>query len=65
VKFVTVTNGDSVVAIARNAEPDIDEEPVEVTDGSSEVESSAGSRETGQVPDQPAAEAAADEEQPE
>ncbi|MEJ7628322.1 MAG: intein-containing DNA gyrase subunit A [Nocardioidaceae bacterium] len=35
VKFVTVANGDSVVAIARNAEPDMDE-----------VESNGGRRET-------------------
>ena len=52
VKFVTVANGDSVVAIARNAEPNGDEESTEgVDDGSavdlSEVESNDGSRDTG------------------
>jgi len=56
VKFVTVANGDSVVGIARNAEPDV-----------VEVEPIDGARETGQVADQSADEtnADADEEQTE
>ncbi len=56
VKFVTVANGDLVVGIARNAEPDV-----------TEVEPTDGSRETGQVADQSAdeADADADEEQTE
>ncbi len=50
VKFVTVADGDSVVAIARNAEPDGDDESTEVLDegggDGGEVESSDGSRDT-------------------
>ncbi|MDP9317752.1 MAG: DNA gyrase subunit A, partial [Actinomycetota bacterium] len=66
VKFATVSDGDSVVAIARNAEPDVDDESPEV-DADSEVESDGGSRETGQVAD-PSADGTTtdvDEEQPE
>jgi hypothetical protein len=67
VKFATVSDGDSVVAIARNAEPDVDEESPEVGDADSEVESDGGSRETEQVAD-PSADGTTtdvDEEQPE
>jgi len=67
VKFATVSDGDSVVAIARNAEPDVDEESPEVGDADSQVESNGGSRETEQVAD-PSADGTTtdvDEEQPE
>ncbi len=72
VKFVTVADGDSVVAIARNAEPSGDEESTEVVDdgsaaGLSEVESSHGSRDTEERADPPEDETTTDvdEEQPE
>ena len=67
VKFVTVAAGDSVVAIARNAEPDIDEESTEAIVADAEVESDADSRETdrGADPSVPGLTTDVDEEQPE
>jgi DNA gyrase subunit A len=64
VKFVTVSEGDSVVAIARNAEPDGDEEP---SVDAHEVESDGGSRDTVREGDQSAVDVTTDvdEEQPE
>jgi DNA gyrase subunit A len=72
VKFVTVADGDSVVAIARNAEPNGDEESTEVVAEAGEadlsgVESDDGSRDTEGMAEQPSDETITDvdEEQPE
>jgi DNA gyrase subunit A len=47
VKFVDVTGGDAVVAIARNAEADIDDESTEVSGAGADFEPGGESRETG------------------
>jgi len=67
VKFVTVSDGDAVVAIARNAEPEGDDESTDPATETTEVESSDASRETEGTADESAEETntIADEEQPE
>ncbi|MGI8702062.1 MAG: intein-containing DNA gyrase subunit A [Nocardioidaceae bacterium] len=68
VKFVSVTNGDSVVAIARNAELGVADAAVETAASADDVESEPDTRETEAPPEASANEAtvdADDEEQPE